>query len=97
MSELSFLLILLLDHKLPKPVKDLIKDRIKEIEAKPQQARSVSIPVLGTIGAQAPSTIANLEREQVAQAPQAPLPPITNRIVGGEVDTGRGTRGPRKF
>lgn len=97
MSELSFLLILLLDHKLSKPVKDLIKDRIKEIETKPQ-VKSIQIPILGTIGGQAPSTLANLEREHAQPQPAAPpLPPITNRIVGGEVDTGRGTRGPRKF
>jgi hypothetical protein len=38
MTELSFLLELLLNHKLQKPTKDLIQTRIKEIEAQPVQS-----------------------------------------------------------
>lgn len=69
MSELSFLLTLLLDHKLSTEVKGLIKERIKEIEFKPQINQAA--PVLAQkaiLSGQAPSTIANLMKEPSAQA-----------------------------
>ncbi len=37
MSELSFLIDLLLNHKIPKKTKDAIQSRIKEIEVQPPQ------------------------------------------------------------
>lgn len=87
MSELSFLLMLLLDHKLSREVKALLKERIKEIESKPQAMSSQRTMAM----TQSPSTLANIE------ASALPPPIVPKRIVGGEVDTGNGTRGPRKF
>lgn len=63
MTELSFLIDLLLNQKLSKPVKDLIANRIREIESKVapssgQNRTSVPGPPAHLIG-QAPSTIAN--------------------------------------
>jgi hypothetical protein len=95
-TELSFLLSLLLDHKLPKAVQGLIKDRIKEIQLTPQQPIRIN-PMIRDPHAQAPSTQALLD--------QAPImtPAAIKRIVGGEISTGgsasglSGTKGPRKF
>lgn len=102
MSELSFLVDLLLNHKLSTSVKKHIAERIREIEAKAQPAsvaRSTGVPA-HLIG-QAPSTVANLTNEPLAPAvsPIALTPAVNaqNRIVGGEVSTGHGTKGPRKF
>lgn len=96
MSELSFLIELLLNHKLPKAVKTLVADRIKEIEGGPKRAPVSHAPGLPAhlIG-QAPSTMAALAEAPPVAVMQAP--PVSKRIVGGEVDTGNGTRGPRKF
>lgn len=102
MTELSFLLELLLEHELKKETQTLIRNRIKEIET-----LAVNKPIVVPAGAviappqvqQAPSTLANLARE-AAEAPAIqipPPPPASRRIVGGEVVTGQGTRGPRKF
>lgn len=50
MTELSFLLDLLLNHKLPRPTKEAITERIKEIEMRQVQA---SMP--RTMAARAPT------------------------------------------
>lgn len=71
MSELSFLLTLLLDHKLSTTVKGLIKDRIKEIELKPQSGVAIRATPPALAG-QSPSTIANLMKDPV-EAPQAAI------------------------
>ena len=86
MTELSFLIDLLLNKKLSKEVKSLIADRINLIQAQPPQG------VRAGIVAQAPSTIANLE---AAVAPTQIS--AASRIVGGMVNTGEGLKGPRKF
>lgn len=82
MSELSFLIDLLLNQRLSKPVKALISDRIKEIEARPrnsavgqqiytQPAAVIPAHLLG----QAPSTIANFLKSEVSSAdPVSPTP-----------------------
>ena len=72
---------MLLEHKLPRGTKELVKDRIKSIQV-PQtvQARPI-MPQMVTSTPNAPL--------------DAPHPPA--RLVGGEVSTGPGTRGPRKF
>lgn len=93
MSELSFLIDLLLNHRLTKDVKTLVAERIKEIEGKPQASPRVALPA-HLIG-QAPSTIANLAAEPPVNPMQAP--PTSQRIQGGEINTGNGTRGPKKW
>lgn len=81
MTELQFLLDLLLNHKLPKGTKALIADRVGEISKSMPQATAKANP----------GVVAQLQ----TSAPLAPPP--ANRIMGGEVSTGEGTRGPRKW
>lgn len=91
MTELSFLLSLLLDHKLAKPVQTLIKERIKEIEARPNGILSPSRAVIeypcyptkslpAHMVGQAPSTIANFIKEGM-------LEPVLNASSQSEADT----------
>ncbi len=57
MTELSFLLELLLEHKLGKPTKDAIKERIKKIEAFPSWTPPINqTSMRPTKTAQSPST-----------------------------------------
>lgn len=81
-TELSFLLTLLLEHKLPKGTKELVKDRIKVIQGNQPVTR------------QAPQMVTSSPSQGNIEAFSTPLPP---RIVGGEVSTGAGTKGPRKW
>ncbi len=79
MTELSFLLDLLLNDKLSKPVREKITARVKEVEelliAKPMMIPSMHTPqvlppakiVNGAM--QSPSTIAALERQAAAGLP----------------------------
>ena len=105
MTELSFLLDLLLNHKLPKPVRAAVTARIKDVEGRlsPTLERRPN-PASGAT--QPPSTLAALARQE-------PLPVIANSpvVLSGQVidkETGRpsvitgtsnfgSTRGPRKF
>jgi hypothetical protein len=102
MTEIRFLLDLVLSHKLPPAAKKACLERIGEVEAnlgqKPAYVQNITPPL-----AQAPSTLAAMQRHGMLPVEPAPptaapiLPPATARIVGGEVNTGNGTRGPRKF
>lgn len=81
-------------------MKDLFIERIGEVEAnlsKPQ-VRMPSNPVSGPYY-QAPSTqrLLNEMASEGMPASPAPIIPVPKRIVGGEVNTGNGTKGPRKF
>lgn len=100
MTELQWLIKLLTQHKLPKGVKDLFIERLGEVE---QQLAKSFLQAPGSINrftpspiAQAPSTIAAMERQASEPLPMPP-PVMPQRIVGGEINTGNGTRGPRKF
>ena len=82
MTELSFLLDLLLNHKIQKVTQDAIRERIKEIElGQVQPVRRNHPNVIDT-------TVTPLQM-QTAMNPA--------RITGGVVDTGPGLKGPRKF
>lgn len=81
-TELSFLLTLLLEHRLSKGTKALVRDRVKAIQGQ-QPQRPINQMVTSTPTAAPPADIFS-----------APLPP---RVVGGEVSTGAGTKGPRKW
>jgi hypothetical protein len=112
-SEISFLLELVLEHKLQKATQTAIKERIKELEESPAQvfhARPQGFPIqqmaagVAQAGvAQAQSTIAAMARHAGEDPPLPPSvaptapPVIPQRIVGGEVTTGANTRGPRKW
>lgn len=107
MTEIRFLLDLVLKHKLPEEAQKACLERIGEVEeqlqAKPVANARPAQPI------QAAST-ANLieEQEKRIQAVQAQgmLPPalpmrgaaIPAKVaVGGEVQTGMNSRGPRKW
>lgn len=88
MTELSFLLELLLNHKLPKPTKEAITHRIKEVEARFVQTPQQSLlPVPGPQairpprGAQSASTQRILD-EMAAEGSN----PIQGDGLGGYVD-----------
>lgn len=81
MTELSFLLELLLDHDLQKETQKLIRERIKEIEVKPNKVEGLP-PVYRVTheerGKQAPSmqrAVAEMEQDQAIQANFAQMPP----------------------
>lgn len=113
MTELQFLIDLLLNQKLNTVTKKLIASRISEVEEKLREHKisSASIPSLVNKNLQSASTQAILDREagipgtstvsipfQTAPVPSIPATAfVTNRIVGGEKSTGNGMRGPRKF
>jgi hypothetical protein len=77
MTELSFLLDLLLNQKLNKEVKTLITERIKLIEAKPTayqpQRGPAQVFVPPELVGQSPSTIANLMKDPIPLVEPAPV------------------------
>lgn len=108
MTELSFLIDLLMNHKLSKATKELIASRIKEVEfsmSSRPSGPSYSPPVIYNGVPQAASTVALLEKhgplpvvENIAQTPEAAAA-LANRaatmagIKKHDPNTGR----PRKF
>lgn len=79
MSELSFLIDLLLNHKLPKVTRDAIAGRIKEVESNASSHRPVLAPIRpAAISAQPPSTQAILDRNPDLAAAIAPPVPVEN-------------------
>lgn len=99
MTEIQFLIDLILNHKLSKEAKDLCTKRIGDVEANLTRApQRIFTPIQPPNTAQAPSMQAILDKVpdgSIIAAPQG-IPPSA-RMVGGEVNTGGGTRGPRKF
>ncbi len=78
-SELSFLLDILLNHKLPKPTREAVTARIKEVEARlTQPSQRVAAPsqmvaaVPPHLAGQSASTIAAMMRHEQ----NVPAPPI---------------------
>lgn len=114
MTEIRFLLDLVLNHKLPQEAKKICLERIGEVEAsltKPASSPHMVSPMVIQHGApQSPSTqrLLNIHANNPgpvnptlapilpAMSP-APVIPVSARIVGGEVNTGSGIKGPRKF
>lgn len=81
MTELSFLLDILLNHKLQKATKELIMARIKEVEEglthKPQIYSPVPGAILpGTINGQVASTAALLAKHNLPMPPAQPVAEI---------------------
>jgi hypothetical protein len=100
-TEISFLLQLILDEDLSPKVQKLCRKRIKEIEISMGAQRPTLPPTRPQALDQAPSTLKAMERHAMLPPPatlEAPnqIPPAA-RIIGGEVNTGAGTKGPRKF
>lgn len=94
MTEIQWLCDVLLNFKLPGPVKDKFIARIGEVESKLSPTNYVRPVVSPT---QAPSTQRLLEDPlPVIRAPTPPAP-IDKETGRAMVSTGNGTKGPRKF
>lgn len=114
MTELGFLLDLLLEHdELPKDIRLKIKDRIKEIEVKPEIRATPFSPYVNNIGpvpphlaGQAPSTIKNFLKEEPTPTQASPV--VTSPVVAQALQSRqaaiqesfsgkKGRTSPRKF
>lgn len=93
MTELSFLIELLLKHKLPNATKQLVAERIKEVEStmhvnsapRPLNPAPVGVVPPHLVG-QAPSTIAKLMQHEANGAPVIPpQPPAETTAIQPEV------------
>lgn len=106
-TPISFALEILLDCDTIEQAHKLCRKYIKELEKGMTHPRITMVPsgLEAAFQAQKPSSIVQapstqrlLEQHAQAQPTSAPIAaPIATRIVGGEVQTGNGTRGPRKF
>lgn len=90
MTELSFLIDLLLNHKLPKATQTAIKERIQEVES--QYAKpSMPFPArLSVIQGQAPSmaaAIASMEAEKMGEVPLPVVPIVAINHQGATTPT----------
>ena len=104
MTEIQFLIELLLNHKMSPDVKKLCTERIGEVASRlgqlPAPAQLVRHPGPPSSLDQSPSTLALMAKhaaDELGEPIVAKTLPRVQRIVGGEVSTGNGTRGPRKF
>lgn len=100
MTEIQFLISLMLEHKLPEPVKQKFITRIGEVEALLQKPTYQPSPAPRTIvsGTQAPSTQRILDEMPTAQRAISKVPETIDKETGMPiVQTGKGTAGPRKF
>ena len=104
MTELAFLLDILLNHKIPKVTKEAITERIKLVESQLGTRPALPLAIapqgrpLRDPTAQSASTQALLDKDPAAPPGLVNLPsipiaapaptPATNRIKGGEVSTG---------
>lgn len=111
MTELAFLLDLLLNHRLPAATKAAISDRLKEVEKMLAPAPRAPAPVPPQLANQAPSTIAALMKhpdlmekampvEVIAQTAQtaaalASREQAIQQAMSGKIEKGRTS--PRKF
>lgn len=112
MTELQWLIQMLTKQKLSTVLKDLFIERIGEVE-KILSEKPIILPPPMSMRPyqtahptqQAPSTqriLDEMASDPIGTATTVgvtpALPPIrTQRIIGGEVNTGNGTKGPRKF
>lgn len=94
-TPISFALELLLDCETIEEVHKKCRKYIKYLESRESELHKPQIMMVPT--AQAPSTQRLLEQHGLAQVAAPPIVPPAARIVGGEIPTGNGTRGPRKF
>lgn len=90
MSELSFLLELLLDHELPKPTKDRLAARIREVEARlpfsitPGLAKfqESANQLVSKQLQQAPSTLALMAKHgDIEVTPPPEMPPVPEPVT----------------
>ena len=79
MTELSFLIEILLNHDLPKDTKALIATRIKEVEEKLNKPATISYNTSGFV-TQAPSTLARMAMHGDSSSP-IPIPPEAQSVA----------------
>lgn len=92
MTELSFLLELLLNHKLPKLTQTAIKTRIDEIQSSPQQLVVRSVPLIQN--PMMPPIPAMAQTPEAAKA-LAERNALINQAISGKDEPGR--TAPRKL
>lgn len=87
MTELSFLIDLLLNHELQKVTKDAIASRIKDVEETlvarpyiPSVPQGVPVPMPPNAMQQSPSTLAAMARQAGIQAPIVQPPPAVPQV-----------------
>lgn len=95
MTELQFLIDLLLNHKLPRGTKKLVADRISVVE-------NGLIPPPRILTNHMPPRIQTALLPDAPPSPMVAAPPLPKADIDKEtgravVATGNGTRGPRKF
>lgn len=86
MTELSFLIDLLLNHKLPKPTKDLIAKRIEDVESRMISHAQTMPPAPNRVSnpnVQAASTLALMAKhgETNGYIAQVPIEPETVAVI----------------
>jgi len=95
-TPISFILDLILDYELPADAQKACRKYVRELEKNMSVAPRITsfTPPLRPTIEQSPSTLALMAKHELT----APITaPIQARIVGGEVSTGNGTRGPKKW
>ena len=105
MSELSFLIELLLNHKLQKQTKEAIKVRINEVEqnlSAPTSPARTELPKPALVAMQAPSTQQIMEKhpDVIAQTPAAAAALKSREEAIQAAMTGKiekGQTSPRRF
>jgi|SRR5882757_2933326 len=101
MVGISDLLEVIFDCKTKEEADKKCRELIKRLEKKPAFIGDADLMTSTAVNMQSPS-IQKLMDAQIAvvESQETRLnikPPVVARIVGGEVNTGNGTRGPRKF
>lgn len=94
MTPISFALEIILDCTTIEEAHKRARKYIKELE-KGQPRAITALPNMA-VQAQAPSTQRLMEAQLQTAAP-AIIPPAAQRIVGGEINNGDGTKGKRKW
>ena len=99
MTPISFALEILLDCETIEQAHKACRKYIKRLESEqvalPMPAARAAVIPTGPV--QAPSTQRLMEAHGAITAPALPPVPASVRIVGGEVQTGANTRGPKKW
>lgn len=102
-TDIKWLVDILLNYKLPEPVKELFIARIGQIEESlHQQPAKPIIQLQPPIMMQAPSTQRILDEIAneipVVKAKPVQIPAVIDKETGRAIiNTGKGTSGPRKF
>ena len=97
MTEIQWLVDVLLHQKMPQKIRDIFIARIGEVELTLARQQPPRITPLVAQTAQAPSTQRLLEHQEVPQVVK-PTPGTIDKETGRvNIPTGNGTSGPRKW